>query len=112
MTNENNTTVSSIDTPIVCTLTPDEVPDQLAGWADLQHRAKDIAAIESGVRMTLPASMVDQVADLIRREAACCEFLNFGVAVRDGIMTLEITTPNLDALPVISALAGISADAL
>lgn len=57
--------------------------------------------------MTLPASMTDQVRDLVRREAACCAFLTLDITVEADNLTLEVTAANPEALPVISALAGI-----
>ena len=96
------------DIPIVCTLTAEEAGEQLFEWSDLQHHAKEVVAIEAGARMKLPATMVDQVNDLIRREAGCCAFLNLDVAVEADTLTLEVTAANPDALPVIAVLAGIA----
>jgi len=97
----------TVDNPIVCTLSTDDASGQLLEWSDLQHEATDVTAIEGGARMTLPASMVDQVRDLVRREAACCAFLTLDIAVDADLMTLEVTASNSDALPVIAALAGL-----
>ncbi len=57
--------------------------------------------------MTLPASMVDDVEDLAHSERSCCGFLTISTSVLGEVMSLDISTPNLEALPVISALAGI-----
>lgn len=95
------------DSLILCTLTENEAAEQTLEWVDLQHRANAVAAIDGGVRMTLPASMVDDVADLIRIEAGCCAFLTIETSVVDDVLTLEISSANADALPVISAMAGI-----
>lgn len=93
--------------PIACTLTNNDAAKQLLEWVDLQHRCSEVVAIESGVRMTLPESLTDDIADLVRREAACCAFLTIETSVIGGVLTLDISSPNPDALPVISALAGI-----
>jgi len=63
----NTTTV-----PIACALTTDEARGQTLEWADLRDRATNVAALGGGVRMTFPASMVDTVEDLARREGAYC----------------------------------------
>ncbi len=107
MATNNEVRTPTTGTPIVCTMPRGEVPDQLHQWTDLQRWAIDVVPIESGVRMTLPASLVQQVRDLAEREAACCAFLNLEVAVEGETMVFEVTAPNPDALPVIAALAGI-----
>ncbi len=58
--------------------------------------------------MTFSASMVDAVEDLARRESTCCAFLTIITSVDDDVLTLDISSENPEALPVISALAGIS----
>ncbi len=104
---ETDIETSGDDSPIACTLTNNEATKQALEWVDLQHRAEAVAAIEGGVRLTLPASLVDDVEDLTRREARCCAFLTIDTSVVDGVLTLDISSANPDALPVISALAGI-----
>lgn len=108
MDHETDIETIGADSPIACTLTNSEATPQLLEWVDLQNRASAIAAIDGGVRMTLPASLVDEVEDLALREAQCCAFLTIDMAVVDDVLTLEISSANPDALPVISALAGIS----
>jgi hypothetical protein len=107
MTTQSKSTRARANTPIVCTISVDDGREQLLEWADLQTRASEVVAINSGARLTLPASMFDQVQDLMKREALCCTFLNFDITVQEEDMTFEVTAPNPDALPVISALAGI-----
>ncbi len=107
MDTETDIEANSADSPIVCTLTNNEAVAQTLEWTDLQHRATGVAAIEGGVRMTLPASLVDDVLDLVRIEAGCCAFLTIDTSVVDEVLTLDISSANPDALPVISAMAGI-----
>ena len=95
------------ENPIVCTMSSRDTAEQILEWSDLQHGATAVAAVEGGARMTLPASMADQVRDLVRREAACCAFLTLDIYVDADVMTLEVTASNPDALPVIAALAGL-----
>lgn len=94
--------------PIVCTLTAKAGTEQALQWVDLQHSAIEVSAISGGVRMTFPASMVDNVEDLARRERACCAFLTIDTSVTNDVLTLDITSPNPEALTVICALVGIS----
>lgn len=107
---ENNTDIEppTLDTPIVCTLPVDAATEQVLEWSAIQHHALAVTAIAGGVRMTLPATMVDGVEDLARRESSCCAFLTLGTSVIDDVLTLEVTSPNPDALPVIEAMAGTS----
>jgi hypothetical protein len=107
MDDKTNIARTRADAPIVCTLTETDATEQALEWVDLQGRAVEVAAIDGGVRMTLPASLVDQVTDLAEREARCCAFLTINMSVADEILTLDISSPNPDAFPVISALTGI-----
>jgi len=104
---ETEPETAQADTPIVCTLANTDAARQALEWVDLQHQATAVLAIEGGVRMTLPASRLDDVEDLAHREAGCCAFLTINTSVSNDILTLDITTPNPDALPVIAALAGL-----
>lgn len=88
------------------------VEDLLAGqaleWHDLQHLAIEVAALETGARMTFPATLAAAVEDLARREAACCGFLELTSEVENDLLTLSVTTANPDGLAAISMLAGIT----
>ncbi|MGB5757113.1 MAG: hypothetical protein WBM50_09380 [Acidimicrobiales bacterium] len=93
--------------PIVCTLTAEDAAAQVLDWIDLQNHATKVSALDRGVRMTFPASLLDAVEDLARRERGCCGFLSITTALDNEILSLDISSQNPDALPVISALAGI-----
>lgn len=107
MVDANETTPARADVPIVCTMPAEQGSQQLLEWSDLQLRAEEVTAVAGGARMTFPATMVDEVADLARREEACCAFLAIITTVEADTLTLEVTAVNPDALPVISVLAGI-----
>ena len=94
-------------TPIACTLTNSEAAERALEWVDLQHRASAVTAIDSGVRMTLPAAVLDDVQDLAQREAGCCTFLAINTTVAGDELALDITSSNPHALPVIAALSGL-----
>lgn len=104
---ETNSKTASAHLPVACTLTDKDMTKQALEWVDLQGRATEVIAIEGGVRMTLPASMLADVEDLARREAQCCAFLRIDTSTVGDVLTLDIASANPDALPVISALAGI-----
>ena len=104
---DTNADIEAAGIPIACTLTTEAATEQALEWVDLQDRATEVAALEGGVRMTFPASMVDDVEDLARRESACCAFLTISSSVIDEVLTLDISSQSPEALPVISALAGI-----
>lgn len=105
---DSDTDIAGTNVPVACTLTSNGATKQALEWRDLHLRASTVAAIEGGVRMTLPASLVDEIEDLARREAGCCAYLTIDTSVTDDVLTLDISSANPDALPVISALAGIS----
>ena len=95
-------------TPIVCTLSTDAAVERTIEWAEVQRSATAIVPIVGGVHITLPATMVDEIADLARRESSCCAFLTLNTSVIDDAVTLEVTSTNPDAVPVIEAIAGVS----
>jgi len=93
--------------PVACTLSAKDADRQLFEWVDLQGHARTVIPMDGGVRLTFPASLTDGIRDLARREAACCAFLAIETTLADDELTVEISSDNPDALPVISALAGI-----
>lgn len=95
--------------PVACELPAIDSERQLTEWHDLQSQATETLSIPGGVRMTYPASLESQLRDLAAREATCCAFLDISVQQQsEETVTVQITSPNPDALPVIAALAGIS----
>lgn len=107
METETDIDDAGTSTPIACTLTNKEAAQQVLEWGDLQHRAAGVSPLDDGVRMTFPAAMFDEVEDLARRESACCAFLTITTSVVDDVLTLDISSDNPDAMPVIHALAGM-----
>ena len=79
-------------------------------WHDLRDRAHRIERIEGGVAMTAGVELHDAVADLARREAACCTFLSLSLTRTDDEIRLEITSDNPDAAPVIDLITGAHAE--
>lgn len=96
--------------PVVCTLSTKDAAAQVLEWVDLQARASSVRRIHGGARMTFPAAMQDAVEDLGRREQACCPFLTISTRVLDNELTLDISSADPDAMPVIEAIAGLGTD--
>lgn len=93
--------------PVVCTLTTKEASNQVLEWTELRRHVAQAMPIDGGARMTFPAAMEAGIRDLAEREQRCCAFLSIVTSVEGDHLTLDVTSQNPDALPVISQLAGI-----
>ena len=93
--------------PVACTLTTAAAERQALEWEDLQRRANHVEAITGGARMRFPCGLEAQISDLVAREASCCAFLTLATEVTGDELVLDVTSPNPDARPVISMLAGL-----
>lgn len=97
--------------PVACSLTKKQARSQLQEWRDLQSISLGIERLDDGVRMRLPASVEADLADLARREAACCTFLSISTTrASDAEIIVEITSAVPDALPVIHGLSGLTTE--
>jgi hypothetical protein len=92
------------NTPIACTLTATAITDRIAlidalAADGLRGRAR----IDGGVRVRLrdTPEIERRTRALVAAEAACCPFLEFALARRDGDLLLDVTGP-ADAQPVIA----------
>ena len=99
--------MASPDEPIACSLTPALAEDQLLEWSELQGHATRVHAVANGARMWLPASLAPAIADLVRREAACCAFLEIVSETIGESVVMDVTSTRPDAIPVIALLAGV-----
>lgn len=93
--------------PVACTLSADRARFQVQEWVDLQALATSTQATRSGASMVFPSSLAPTVEDLARRERTCCGFLTITTVLVGDELTLEITTADREALPVIAALTGV-----
>lgn len=93
-------------TPIACRLTPDEVTAQLGEWERLRSSATSVVPVAGGWSMRFPTGLADEVADLARREAACCSFLDLDTTVDGDSVRLDITSSHDEAGGVIDLLVG------
>lgn len=93
---------------VACTLDVDAVPQRIAAWKVVIDRAEQQAAIEGGVRLTLPGApeLVAQVAGLAAAEQQCCAFLTFTLTLVDGGAQLDVTAP-ADAAEMLTGLFGV-----
>lgn len=94
--------------PVACTLTTKDATRQVLEWSELRGRALDIETLVDGVAMTFPAKHAAAVEDLAAREAACCAFLTITTTHQDGIVRVDITTPDSVGIGVIDMIAGTS----
>jgi hypothetical protein len=94
--------------PVVCTLTTKDAANQIDQWSELRNHATRIEPLPTGARMYFPAAMRPLIDDLVRREAACCSFVDFLTAGSGDEVMLEVTSPDPDALAVISLLTGLA----
>ena len=85
--------------PIACTLSAQQLTDErdtlLLGLAD---HAVERVPLPQGMRLRFSptAERMRQIDAVIRRERACCPFLEFrvGLALGDSSLTLDVTGPD------------------
>lgn len=93
--------------PVACTLTTKQAANQVLEWEELQDHVYERHAIDGGARMTFSATLAPQINDLVKREGECCSFLSITTSVQQQTLTMEVTSANPDAGPVIAKLAGL-----
>ena len=93
---------------VACSLDATAMAGRGGEWRELLDAAAVATeVIPGGARIWLAAGAKDAVDDLARREAECCAFLDFEVALDGGRVRLDITSPTPEAQGVIAALAGL-----
>ncbi len=92
--------------PVACTLTTKAAAQQVMEWHDLVAAADSVERIPAGVRMALPVRLAGPAADLVAREQTCCAFLDVAIHEAGDHLTIEITSGNPDAAPVIDLIVG------
>ena len=86
-------------TPIVCTLTPEQLRDRQASLLPgLAVRATRILPMDDGYRFVFAADdrgIVAAIGDCIDAERHCCRFLRFALSVPSeaGMIELDVTGP-------------------
>jgi len=94
--------------PSACSLEPAEQPGRVAEWDALFATAvRSVLPVHGGVRLLLaPApGRASVVADLAEREAQCCAFLSFDLAVTSSTLVLAVTADDEHG-DVVAMLAG------
>lgn len=80
----------------------------MVDWASLRTLASATEAQENGVRLTFPATVSEQLDELVKREASCCAFLTFTKTHLGDEVVLEVTSADPNALPTISLISGVA----
>jgi MerR family copper efflux transcriptional regulator len=97
------------DTPIVCTLGPDDMDGRIAAWQAVTAGTEARETIDGGVRIRLPRDTdLAALARLIDDEQACCSFFTFALTVTRDAVHLDTLAPD-DAQPLVHAVVGAPA---
>lgn len=92
--------------PIACSLEPGAAQSQLGEWQEVLRRAVACSERVSPNRLELrllPDSDLGSVANLARREAACCPFFAFTIEISAQGVVLAIEVPD-DAVEVLDRM--------
>jgi hypothetical protein len=96
--------------PEACSLNPADQPARVAEWDALfATRVRAVTPQKDGVRLEwAPApGLASVVADLADREARCCEFFRFNVAIGAESLTLTVRAdpPHTSVVEALAARA-------
>jgi hypothetical protein len=93
---------------VACELGAADSPGRAAEWRRLREEAGlGATSIPGGARLWLRPTAADVARDLVRREAACCGFLDLELAADGDRLHLDVTSPAPGAGPVIAYLTGV-----
>jgi len=93
--------------PVVCTLTPDEVDDQLASWEELHGAVRHVAIDERGATLWFDAAASEAVRAVVEREAACCTFLSLRRSLDRASVRVDIEAGTQEGVAVAQMLAAL-----
>jgi hypothetical protein len=91
---------------LVCDLGPDDAATRAAEWSDLHQEALTTEAVDGGSRLWLEPEVAQSAADLARREAMCCGFLDIDLRREGDLLRLDITSPVPGAQHLIALMIG------
>lgn len=77
---------------VICELSSSGTAVRTDEWVDLRAHVLRADRVPGGIRLWLPAELVETVRDLARRESACCGFLDLEVALETDVVRLDVTT--------------------
>jgi len=93
---------------VACELEAAGATDRAEEWNRLRTRwGLGSELIPGGARLWLRAGGSGPAEDLVRRESACCGFMDLEVAAEGDRVYVEITSLAPEAAPVIAWLAGL-----
>ena len=93
---------------VACELGAAESPGRAGEWRRLREEAGlGAISIPGGARLWLRATAADVARDLVRREAACCGFLDLELAADGDRLRLDVTSPASGAGTMIAYLTGV-----
>ena len=86
-----------MDIPVSCTLEPAEARSQLGEWQEMLRQVVGASERVSPNRLELtllPEADIGSVVELSQREAACCAFFSFSIAIRADRLVFAVEVPN------------------
>ena len=99
------------DEPIACTLSDVDAVQQAKAWEELGAQAVSTERLSSGIRMTFPAALAAKVEDMAASELECCSFLSIETTHSGDQVSIEISSDNPDARPVVDIFQGLIPEA-
>ena len=89
--------------PIACTLVPSDARSQLGEWGELLSRVVGGSERVSANRLELtlaPDADIASIVSLAQREATCCAFFSFAIAIQADHLVLVVEVPD-DAVEIL-----------
>lgn len=94
------------ETPIACTLTAAELPQRIAVAKALGSDALISLEVEGRRAVLRFQGERARVDSLVKAESDCCSFFDFAVREEDGLVDLEIETPE-GGEPILRGLVAV-----
>ncbi len=96
---------------VTCDLNTADLGARAAEWRQMRDSAGlGATRIDRGARLWLRPGAAVPAEDLVRREAACCGFLDFELTADGERLRLDITSPVALGAEVAAVLAGLRPD--
>ncbi len=96
------------DVDVACTLGAADASSRLLQWQLLRDEdGLGSEALPNGARIWFRPEAQARVDELAYREAECCGFLDLHIWLDGDRLTLDVTSPAEEAVPVIALLAGL-----
>jgi hypothetical protein len=95
---------------VACELKKADLGARVEEWRSLGQRALGAESIPDGARLWLGADAWAAAKDLVRREAACCGFLDFELVDEGKRVRLDVTSQATGGASAVAALLGIESE--